>query len=94
MRDGARQHIGVEDAQGRSHVLQRTRYLRCVHYYFFKKSVVIFRDVSTQTELSYSRLNVHVLGSGKGLLNFNSPLILPLSGCDVYPSEAARSGVK
>ena len=38
--------------------------------------------------------NIHVMGSGNGLLNFNSTLILPLSGYDVCPSEALRSGVK
>jgi len=35
-----------------------------------------------------------MMGSGNGLLNFNSTLILPISGCDVCPSEPPRSGVK
>ena len=37
---------------------------------------------------------MHVMASGKGFFNFNSTLILPLSGCDVCRSEAARSDVK
>jgi len=37
---------------------------------------------------------MHVMGSGRGLANFNSTLILPFSGCEVCPSEAPRSGVK
>jgi len=37
---------------------------------------------------------MHVMGLGSGLAIFNSTLILPLSGCDVCPSEAPRSGVK
>jgi len=37
---------------------------------------------------------MQVMVSGKGLLNFNSNLILPLSECNVFPSEAARSGIK
>jgi len=32
LRQGARQHVGVEDSQERPHESQRTQYLRRVHF--------------------------------------------------------------
>jgi len=62
--------------------------------FIIEKSVMTFREVSTRNELSYWTSNMHVMVSGKGMMNFKSNLIMPLSGCDVCPSEAARSVVK
>ena len=65
--------------EGKTHKNDLTSFnvqIICFVFMFkLKKFVVTVREVFTQTELSYSRLNIHVIGSANGLLKFCSTLI-------------------
>jgi len=50
---------------------------------------IIYADGIIEFEIEYTRDGV-----GQRLVNFKYTVILPISGCDVCPSEAPRSGVK
>lgn len=91
LRDGMWKEIGGKYAEKRSHIPQTTDNLHRVH---FEKSFVKVPGHSMPTQLSYSRYNRQVIESGNAFLYFNSIFMLSLSGCDVCPSDAPRSGVR
>ena len=77
--------IGWKDAEKRIHVPQRTHNLSSVHY---EESVVTIREESIRKKLWYSKYNRQVIATGYAFLNFNSILILRLSGFDVCLSDS------
>jgi len=58
------------------------------------KSVVTLRAKLMRTELLNSRYSRYVIASGYGLAIFNSTLILPFSGWEVWASEATWEEVR
>ena len=47
-----------------------------------------------RAQVPYSKYNRQVVATGSALENLASILILPLSGLEVWPSNAPRSGVR
>jgi disulfide oxidoreductase YuzD len=89
-RNWMRQEIGRKYSEKRFYISYDTKYLHRVR----QKSLERFREISIRIELSNSRYKRQIIASGNNFFNFNSILILPLSICDVWPSDALCSGVR
>jgi hypothetical protein len=74
-----REQIGCEDDEKRTHIPQTAHNVSSVHY---EKPVVTVRDEFMRTQL-YSRYNRQVVATVNAFANFNSILILPMSGYEV-----------